>query len=831
MKAITRFLAVTLAVTCIVSFCACKGDGTEDLTNSKVSQAPVEASGVIINEYCSKNTAVIYDGDGDYCDWVELYNTSGKPFTLFGYFLSDDETNKKKWAFPENTVIEPDAYLLVFLSGKDRVSENGELHASFKLGGDDKILALYSGKGKAADIVEITKLKENTSYGRSLDASGFFYFAKPTPGAANSTTGFEKLSMEIPIADREVYISEVSAAYETGNRDKTLYDWIELYNNTDKPVSLKGYGLCKSLAGTVHIFSSLSIPARTYATVYASGKETANKKKSDIYAPFTVDSSGEDLYLLRPDGTIVDTFSTGKLRIGVTSGRSGGDMRFFYSQPTPGKANSAQKYTAYAAAPVFSPDSATASAGDSVALSTKTKGAQIRFTTDGSDPKPNSQLYTAPITLNKTVTVRAAAFSDGLLRSDIASATYIIGREHTLPVVCISSDPDGLFGYKNGILANGPGYKAGEFPYVGANFWKDWEREACVEYFVNGKKELEFTAGIMVFGQYSRAYDQKSLSIHLRDSYGTNEITYPFFKGNPITTVSDLVLRAGGQDQSKTKIRDAFCREVIEGHTHNASMDFQPVALYINGQYWGYYDLREKINESYFETHENINKDAVDIVKGDSIELSGTIGRYMDMIRYMKSHDITKPDVYNYVTTQMDVDNYIDFLITEIFFCNTDTGNIKFYRGYDNGDKFKWVIFDMDSTLSSASINGGYNSMWGLFNPEGHGSGYNFSTYLQRTLLKNDTFRQKFINRYAELLNTAFLTDRMTSVLDGILSEIDPEIKNASTKWTDDKYGDWKTESAFLRSIVSKRREKAVQEFRKFFQFSDEQMSELFPEG
>lgn len=831
MKVFMRFPAITLAVAFIASLCACGGDGADDLTGSGASQAQVEAAGVIINEYCSKNTCVIYDTDGDYCDWVELYNTSDKPFTLFGYFLSDDEADKKKWALPENTVIEPKAYLLVFLSGKDRVSENGELHASFKLGGDDKIIALYNGRSKAVDIVELTELKENTSYGRSLDASGFLYFAKPTPGTANSSTGFEKLSMKIPLEEREVYISEVSAAYETGNRDKTLYDWIELYNNTDKPVSLKGYGLCKSLTGTVHIFSSLSVPARGYATVYASGKETASGEKSDTYAPFTVDSAGEDLYLLRPDGTPVDMFSTGKLRIGISSGRSGGDERFFYSDPTPGKANSAQKYTAYAAVPVFSSDTGIASAGDTVTLSTTTKGAQIRFTTDGSEPNPNSRLYTAPITLSKTVTVRAAAFSDGLLRSDIVSSTFIIGTNHTLPVVCVSSDPDGLFGYKNGILANGPGYKSSEFPYVGANFWKDWEREASVEYFVNGKKELEFTAGIMVFGQYSRAYDQKSLSIHLRDSYGTNEITYPFFNQNPVTTVSDLVLRAGGQDQSKAKIRDAFCREVIEGHTYNASMDFQPVALYINGQYWGYYDLREKINESYFATHENINKDAVDIVKGDSIELSGTIDRYMDMIRYMKSHDITKPDVYNYVASQMDVDNYIDFLITEIFFCNTDTGNIKFYRGYENGDKFKWVIFDMDVTLSTASINGGYNSMWGLFNPEGHGSGYNFSTYLQCTLIKNDTFRQKFINRYAELLNTAFLTDRMTFILDGILSEVDLEIKNASLKWTDSKYGDWKTESALLRDIVTKRRAKAIQEFQKYFNLSDAKMSELFPEG
>jgi len=179
----------------------------------------------------------------------------------------------------------------------------------------------------------------------------------------------------------------------------------------------------------------------------------------------------------------------------------------------------------------------------------------------------------------------------------------------------------------------------------------------------------------------------------------------------------------------------------------------------------------------------------------------------------------------------MDVDNYIDYLIFEIFLANSDTGNIKFYRGYGKDDKFKWVIFDMDTSLSSFSVNGNFNALNSLFNPGGHGSGNNFSTFLQCTLIKNDTFRQKFISRYAELLNTAFMPERMTAILDKILNEADLEIKNASQRWPDDTYENWKFESDGLRTVVQKRREYAIKELRNFFDLSDEKMMELFPQG
>ncbi|HOD02060.1 MAG TPA: lamin tail domain-containing protein, partial [Clostridiales bacterium] len=189
LRIVSHILSLSIALIFIISLCACGGKNTGDTTTPDTSPAP-EVTGIIINEYCCKNTNIIYDSEGDYCDWVELYNTTDSSFSLAKYFLSDDEADTKKWAFPDNTVIEPKAFLLVFLSGKNRLGENGEIHASFKLGGDDEKILLLNNRGKTVDALEIMDLKENTSYGRSLDASQYFFFARPTPGAQNNTTGF-----------------------------------------------------------------------------------------------------------------------------------------------------------------------------------------------------------------------------------------------------------------------------------------------------------------------------------------------------------------------------------------------------------------------------------------------------------------------------------------------------------------------------------------------------------------------------------------------------------------------------------------------------------------
>ena len=175
--------------------------------------------------------------------------------------------------------------------------------------------------------------------------------------------------------------------------------------------------------------------------------------------------------------------------------------------------------------------------------------------------------------------------------SDTTCATYLVGtRKHDLPVVFLTTDEDNLYDYNTGIWADGPGISE-EYPYVGANYWQDWEREVNFEYMTKeGQSEISFDAGIKVFGQYSRAQAQKSVSINLRDKYGPTEICYPFFENNDVNVFSSLILRNGGQDFQRSHIRDAFCAMVIKNSIDVDFMDYKPVATYINGKYHGIYD-------------------------------------------------------------------------------------------------------------------------------------------------------------------------------------------------------------------------------------------------
>ena len=333
-----------------------------------------------------------------------------------------------------------------------------------------------------------------------------------------------------------------------------------------------------------------------------------------------------------------------------------------------------------------------------------------------------------------------------------------------------------------------------------------------------------------MFGQYSRAYDQKSMAIHLRDKYGKNEITYPFFKDNDVTTLSHLVLRAGGQDQKQTRIRDAFCAQVMKGHTTLAIMDWTPVALYINGQYWGFYDLREKINEDYFASHEGLDIDGMTIIKGDSRVITGTNTEIKALYAYVKSHDLSQSANYEYVCSVMDVDNFIDYLITEIFFGNGDTGNKKCYKA-KNG-KWRWVMFDFDMAMRSETTWGDrFNTIEMLFNPGGHGSNNGFTTCLQTNLIKNSEFRNKFLTRYAELLNTVFMPENMKAVLKTMTDRIDSEMKLHGQRWNRPDYNTWQAQVVSLNGIIDKRRNIAKNQLIKFLSVSQQECDRLFPNG
>ncbi len=359
------------------------------------------------------------------------------------------------------------------------------------------------------------------------------------------------------------------------------------------------------------------------------------------------------------------------------------------------------------------------------------------------------------------------------------------------------------------------------------------------EYFeADGTKGVGFDAGIKVFGQYSRELAQKSFSIHLRGKYGINSVNYPFFRDSDMTEFSSFLLRQSGQDWGKTKIKDAFIHQAVKDTTSLDVMDYRPCVVYINGEYWGIYNIREKQNEDYVLNHyEDAVKGNVNIVKADTNVRVGSVDGWQAVRDYVKprlpeggkENRINTAEATEWVESRVDMKNLMEWSITEIFFCNTDTGNI---RQFNYGDsKWKKMLFDLDWGLQT----GGYknlNFLGELLNDAGHGTNNNFQSHMFMAIKYNDKWREEFIELYAQHLNTTFNVDRLCAIVDAMAAEIRPEMARQAAKWgSPESTEKWESNINDLKETIRLRREAAIKELKSYFSLSDSRMSELLPNG
>lgn len=837
------------------------GYKNEGITNTvpEFDQAVAE-SPIKINEYITNNDYSIVDSDGERHEWVEIINTGDTAVDITGYGLSDDESDTKKWSFPEMT-LQPGEIRLVFLSGKDRTDPSGELHANFGLSDSDTKLILSQEMGRTIDVSVIDSKLGSASCGRAPgDYSNWVYFAEPTPGKENTTKSFTEIAQASETYLPAVYLSETKSNKVARSDDP---DWIELTNSGSEAIDLNGYGLSDSKDEPFRFtFTDTVLQPGEYLVVYCKNLpegQTSGLVASDI----SLNADGEEVYLSKPDGSILDVVNTGVQYNGITSGRvSGSNTRVYFTTATPGAANSSDYYTTYTQRPILSTGGYVDS-GYNVEI-TAEEGATIYYTTDGSKPTTSSNKYSGAISISESTPVRAIAVVQGKLVSECATENYIVDDKHDIPVVCISVNEDEFFGSTNGIYAKGAGYKAddADFPHTGANYWKDIEREISFEWFeTDGTRGIEVPAGIKIFGQYSRALDQKSLVIKFRNAYGAGEVTYPFFRDYDVTTFSSLILRVSGQDVNSTKLRDAFFAQVCKNYMELDYMEYRPCAVYINGEYWGLYNLREQLDENYVKNHyhytssdvdvqntngtsddadgESIAKfdsDAVDVIKGNRDVKNGSITDWNELLEYVSTHDLSDPEAYEYVCSRVDVEEYADYIIAETFFNNTDSGNVRFWRDANGDNKYRWMLYDLDWALSPSTYT--WNYIEEYFHETGHGIGHGFSTVLPRALLKNSEWKNYFIERYAYHLTHTFRSERTQAILDQMAEEIRTEMPRHIARWsntgspaqeisTPSSMEVWENNLNSLKNMLDERISIVTEDLQQYFGLSSERMKEL----
>ena len=765
-------------------------------------------SKLYISEIMANNKSTIKDSDNEYSDYIEIYNDYDYEINLKGYYLSDETTSSKKWAFP-NVIIKSKEYLIIYASNKDKCDVSiRECHTNFKLSSKGEIVTLLDNNGLIMSKIKYPETLSDNAYSL-IDKN--FKFTIGTPNMENIDLLKEENSEE------DIIINEVTA--ENG------FESIELKNNTDRDIDLSNYYI-KDKSNITYRFENTKIKANSYLVVYGSDKPSITDGK--IYIGFRINNTSDILYLYK-NNVLIDTFDVGKINANTSKGRNKDKEIVVYKDITIGKENGQKYYYGFSEKPIFSINGGYVEKGTKVTLNT-TSNSTIYYTLDGSIPTTKSKKYNEPIIINKNTVIKAISYRDNYIESDVESRTYFTGRKHDLPVVSISTNNSYLYG-NNGIFTTGNNAES-YYPYKGANFWKDIEVPISFEFYEDGILGLSFNSGMKIFGGWSRGEAQKSVAIHLRKKYGIQEITYPFFEDN-VNTFSKFILRSGGQDFGKLKIKDAFLQEVVDGQMDIDKQDYRLVVVYINGKYYGIYNIREKTETSYVERHYGYDKTEIDFIEKNSSVLSGSIDEYNKLLNYVSKNDMTTDEAYEYINSQIDLQELANYWVVETYYGQFDPMNIKFYKPKDG--KWRWILFDLDQTLLSnnRTIN------WDLpFKPYAHGNGYYFNTTLMSNLIKNPKFRTLYIETFAYHINNTFKPERINKILDQMVSEIESEMPYHIDRWykesinvssfTLDDMNEWYNNIKYLKNQLKERNKIAINTIKEGLDLTNEEYKKYF---
>ncbi|RLD66124.1 MAG: hypothetical protein DRI98_13940, partial [Bacteroidetes bacterium] len=782
-----------------------------------------------INELMSSNISIIPDEDGAYVDWVEIYNPADSTIDLDGFALTDDSLSPDKWKFPALT-IGPNGYLLVFCSGKDRVPSNeyyetiirqGDLwkyrlgdseppsdwntlefddsgwssgESGFGYGDDDdkteveQTLSLYTRKsfnleGSSAILSSILSIDFDDAFVAYLNGVEVARSHIGFPGTppAFDDRGEDHEALMVQGMDPESFEIDQTLLVEGSN---ILAIQVHNAEWTSSDLTLIPY---LTLVLEEAPVSPLGSPPEL------------NFSGSGLHTSFSLSAGGEMLYLSDPGGILLDSVSFGAIPSDISYGRMKEDPGnwLFFEEPTPGAQNGLTGIEDVAEGEVlFHPTVKFFDGVTSVSISGNPADGLIRYTTDGSEPGNNALEYAGVLEINTSTIFRARVFQEGHLPGKIYSYNYIdlddIDADN-IPVIAISTDPYNLYNNSDGLFDNARN--------------RDLEKPAHVEFIeADGTVGFSIDAGLKIFGnEPSPGNHQHKLSIFARSKYGYGSIKYHLFPDKPIEKFESVILR-----NEIPEIWDVMASRLIDDKIV-AKQSYRPTIVFLNGEYWGTKFIREKINEHFVASNFGVDPDSVDVIMGieSPVELynedwpiAGDLEDYKKLVHYLLDHDLSDPSEYEYITSWIDINNFITYQASEIYFGNIDWpgNNMKWWRERNESGIWQWILFDVDAGMG-AWEGSSYNSMEHATKPDHDDQWPNppWSTLILRTLLENPVFREQFIVRSFDLLNTDFTEERVNRELDILVGQTEGEIRNHMRRWDHGSYREWEDQVDDLR--------------------------------
>ena len=261
-------------------------------------------------------------------------------------------------------------------------------------------------------------------------------------------------------------------------------------------------------------------------------------------------------------------------------------------------------------------------------------------------------------------------------------------------------------------------------------------------------------------------------------------------------------------------MRDEVFTSLAAQYTDLAVQDYRPAVLYLNGKYWGVYYIREKLSEHYVAGHYSVDAASVTMAEQNGRDCPA----YEALVDYADSHNMRKQEHYDYVCSLMDVEQYMDYILTQICIGNTDNGNVRFFT-YPGG-KWRWIFFDADLSMQSAR----YDSVSAHLNPEGTAATDYISTELINALLDNPSFRDAFLTRAAWQLNTIWTAENISAAVEEIADAISQDMQKDCARGQEQTYEQWQREVAYLQELAARRPAYVAEFLQSYFNLSSAQM-------
>ena len=772
---------------------ACTPNADNQFIDPKNPYDPLlENCHVQLSELMASNNITLRDSDGEYSDWVELVNNGSESCDLSGWFLSDDKTNLYKWTIPSLT-LRAGERTIVFCSGKDR--SDGELHTSFALSREGGVLFLSTPLGVPADSFVYEAMEKEQVYRRT--AFGEEYSYEATPLYPNTEEGLEAYIAATDVHG-EVVINEV-VPYNTGllkDSRGVVYDWIELRNTSNHSINLSGFTLSNDPAQPdMCKLPKYVLKPGAYYIVFCS--DSIDRRDGvHGYANFNISTQGEYIYLYDSEGKLSDSVYVHDTIYGGSMGRDRKGAGFYlFEKPTPSKINGTG-FRRKAGLVTASLEQGIYNGVESLSVELHGEGA-IYYTTNGSDPtKAAGKLYTEPLELKKTTVIRARAFTDNAAGGDISSFSYIINENHTMPVISLVCNPKTFRTLINATT-------------------RTYETDGEITLFSELGTEFSHGCSLRLHGNSSRFVHNKKMFVAEFNNRFGGDLLYDVFRDGKITQFSSIMLR-GETAGYMYILRDSVAALVANRVTDTQlALNNRYAVMYVNGQYYGLYPIREDYSRQYIASHTGSTLESCIAIR-PPVRSNHPSGPYQILDKTCRIN-MAEDANYEWACQHWDMENIADWMLLEGYFNNTDVGgNVRYIYGDNTGGKWKLAYYDFDIALTNASPG---------FGDTVYGS--NQINSIMQSFLKSPRFRKLVAERCVMMLDNGLADNIALQIINECAEEVAPEIARDTKRWRPST--EWESGLRSTRRFFSDDRIPAfINVVSKLLKLTDEEKAEYF---